>query len=169
MEKDEEATKISTKLVSILIANVCISSFTACLIWYFIIPLLLKDGRTLGKKIFGLAVIRTNCVKITPPVLFVRSIIGLFAMETLAVGLLCTFGIVGIIAAIAVQALQIWVMVKTPTQSIHDLLSDSIVVDYSSQRIFESQEELNEFLALEDEPITECLPIDTQDTKETEN
>ena len=173
LQKDEEAVKLTSKLIGIMIANVCLSSFIASLVWNFVIPLFLKDGRTLGKKIFGLAVVRTNCVKITAPILFVRSMIGLFAMETLAVALLCTFGTVGIVAALAVQVLQIWVLVKTPTQSIHDLLSDTIVVDYSSQRIFETQEELNVFLALEDEPTLESTEIveqtQTISTNETEN
>ncbi len=149
LEKDEEASRLSSKLISVLVITFCISSFLAFLIWYFIIPLLLKDGRTLGKKLFGIAVVRTNCVKISTPVLFVRSMIGLYAMETMAVLFLCLLGTVGIIAAVLVQVLQVWVLVKTPKQSIHDLLSDTIVVDYSSQQIFETQGELEEFLAME--------------------
>ena len=129
--------------------NFCLASLLAFLIWQFILPLILKDGRTVGKKLFGLAVVRTNCVKMSTPVLFVRSMVGLYAMETMAVAFLCLLGTVGIIAAILVQVLQIWVLVKTPMQSIHDLLSDTVVVDYSSQQIFETQEELASFLATE--------------------
>ena len=55
-------------------------TFLAFLVWYFILPLLFGYGRTLGKKIFGLAVIRTNLVKVSNPVLFVRTIVGMFAI-----------------------------------------------------------------------------------------
>ena len=55
-------------------------------------------------------------------------------------------GIVGWIALLLLLLLQIFVMVKTPTNSsIHDLLADTVVVDYASQQIFETQEELIAF------------------------
>lgn len=122
--------------------------------WYFIVPYILRDGRTFGKKIFGLAVMRTNSVRISNPVLFIRSILGMYTMETMApiFFLLMTYfgmGSVGLIAAVLVALLDIGVMIYTPTRSsIHDLLADTVVVDFSSQRIFASQEALDEYLAL---------------------
>ena len=51
------------------------------------------------------------------------------------------------IAAVGMLILQAYVMIKTYTNSvIHDLISDTAVVDYASQQIFESEEELTEFL-----------------------
>ncbi len=150
LEQDDKARALSSKIISILVTAASISALITFLAWYFALPLVFKHGRTLGKKIFGLAVMRTNHVKITTPVLFARSIVGLYAMETMAVALLCTMGSVGIFAAMMVQVLQIFVMLKTPTHSsIHDLLSDSVVVDYSSQLIFDSQAELEEHVARE--------------------
>ncbi len=166
LEKDEQATKLSSQLISIMVSTFCISLFLTFMVWYFVLPIIFKHGRTLGKKIFGLAVIRTNCVKISTPVLFVRSIIGLYAMETMAVLLLCTMGSVGIIAAGLVQVLQIFVMFRTPMHaSIHDLLSDSAVVDYASQQIFDTQEELEAYKAQEAAEASETSDVSTPNTE----
>ena len=131
---------------------ISISLLIVFVAWYFIVPYILRNGRTFGKKIFGLAVMRTNSVQISNPVLFIRSILGLYTMETMApiFFLLMTYfgmGSVGLIAAALVAILDIGVMIYTPTRSsIHDLLADTVVVDFASQRIFESQEALNEYL-----------------------
>ena len=51
--------------------------------------------------------------------------------------------IVGIIVLALFFILQIGVMIATQTNSsIHDLLSDTVVVDFASQQIFDSEEEL---------------------------
>ncbi len=124
-------------------------TFLAFLVWYFILPLLFGYGRTLGKKIFGLAVIRTNLVKVSNPVLFVRTIVGMFAIETMMPLALLTMinfnmmGIVGLITIALLGILQVAMLIVTKTNSsIHDLLADTVVVDYVSQQIFETQEDL---------------------------
>ena len=73
-------------------------------------------------------------------------------METMVPVLLVTmiyFGVLGSVGTITIGlllVLQVSVMVATQTNSsIHDLLSDTVVVDYSSQKIFESQEALIAF------------------------
>ena len=155
LNQDEEAVRLVNKISSLIIVNVCISAFLSITVVHFVVPLLWKNGRTVGKKIFGLAVVRSNGVKLTAPVLFVRTLIGLFAMETLAVFMLFRMGVVGVFAALAVQVLQIYVMFKTETNSsIHDLLADTVVVDFSSQRIFETQEEFLQ--ALQEEKETDA-------------
>ena len=103
---------------------------------------------------FGIAVIRTNCVKVSNPVLFIREIIGLYAMETmfpLLIILMIYFGYLGIIGTgtiLLLMILQLGVMIKTETNSsIHDLLSDTMVVDLVSQRIFDTEEERVAYIA----------------------
>ena len=154
LSKNEEAMQLASKISSLLVTIACVALLGGTFIAHFIIPLCLKNGRTLGKKVFGLAVTRTNGVKITAPILFVRSMIGLYAMETMAVIMLCTMGIVGIVAALLVQALQIGVMIKTKHNgSIHDLLSDTAVVDFASQRIFDTQEDMLAYLTQQEEDL----------------
>lgn len=158
--KDEEIQKQyalieaqSSVVTTYTFLMISISLLIVFIAWYFIVPYILHDGRTFGKKIFGLAVMRTNSVRISNPVLFVRSILGLYTMETMApiFFLLMTYfgmGNVGMIAAILVAVLDIAVMIYTPTRSsIHDLLSDTVVIDFASQRIFETQDALNAYIA----------------------
>lgn len=143
---DERVLKTEATLMYIVIAMVSVGAFLACLLVYFIIPLFFKNGQTLGKKVFGLAVMRTNCVKASNPVLFVRSMIGLYAMEVMAPIFLLSIGVVGAITLVLLVILEIVVMCVTKTNSsIHDLLSDTVVVDFASQQIFESEEELIEY------------------------
>lgn len=142
-------------IVTYTFTMISVSLLIVFVAWHFIVPLILHDGRTLGKKIFGLAVMRTNGVRISNPILFVRSILGLYTMETMApiLFLLMTYfgmGSVGVIAAILVAVLDIGVMIYTRNNtrsSIHDLLSDTVVVDFASQRIFETQEALDAYLS----------------------
>ena len=121
----------------------------AYLIWHFFIPLCFGYGRTLGKKLFGLAVIRTNCVKVTSPVLFIRTTVGLYAIETmmpLSMLIMIYFdmmGIVGLITIGLLGILQIVVLSVTNTNSsIHDLLTDTAVVEFASQQIFDTEDDL---------------------------
>ena len=56
--------------------------------------------------------------------------------------------IIGTATLLLLLVLQIGVMVKTQTNSsIHDLLSDTMVVDLVSQRIFETEEERVAYIA----------------------
>lgn len=150
---DEEIQRLHTVIVSYTFLMVTVSLLIANLVWNFLLPLILHDGRSLGKKIFGLAVMRTNGLKISNPVLFVRSILGLYTMETMVpvlFALMIYFGMlgsVGVIAAVMMLVLEIAVMATTKTHSsIHCLLSDTVVVDYASQRIFATQADLDAYL-----------------------
>lgn len=146
---DPEMQALQSKMFTLSFAIVSLGVFCSHFLWYFLLPLFFKNGQTLGKKCFGLAVIRTNGVKTSTPVLFVRSMLGLYTMETMApllfvwMILFGSLGYVGIITILGIFLLQIFVMIKTPTNScIHDLLSDTVVVDFASQQIFDSQEDL---------------------------
>ena len=154
LAKDEGFIEVSSQLFGSTVFIIAIGILGSHLILHFVVPLLFKNGQTLGKKIFGIAVVRTNCVKATNPVFFIREIIGLYAMETmfpLLIILMIYFGYLGIIGTVTLLlflALQLGVMIKTPTNSsIHDLLSDTMVVDLLSQRIFDTEEERAEYLA----------------------
>ena len=145
---DARFMELRADRLSVMFTIACITLFVGILLAHFVLPLILKNGQTLGKKTFGIAVMRTNGVKISAVQLFIRSMVGLFAIETMAVIFLLTIFPVGSIAAILVQCLQIGVMIKTPHNgSIHDLLADTAVVEFISQRIFETEEERVEYLA----------------------
>lgn len=158
--KDADVQATYEKIFSLGLSIVSISILSSYLILYFTIPLFLQHGRTLGKKIFGLAVVRTNCVKLSGPVLFARSILGQCAIETivpamiLAMMLFGVLGGVGPLVLLLLLILQIVMLCITETNSaIHDLLADTAVVEYSSQKIFESEEELIAYKTAEHEKL----------------
>ena len=118
----------------------------------FIFPLLLGDGRTLGKKIFGLALMRTDSIRITAPLLFIRTILGKYTIETMVpvlIVVMILFNMAGLEAVIAlglILLLQVVLLIATRTNSaIHDVLAKTVVVDYASQRMFNNEQELLEY------------------------
>ena len=131
---------------------VSISILVASVLLEFVLPLIFKNGQTLGKKLFGIAVVRTNCVKLSAPALFIRSILGKCTMETMVPAYIIimilsgSLGIVGFGVLILIAILQVAMLIITRTNSaIHDLLADTVTVDFASQRIFESNEALLEY------------------------
>ena len=81
--QDVRVLKTQATMFYLVVMIIALSLLLSSLVVYFIVPLLFKNGQTLGKKIFGLAVMRTHCVKLKPQILFVRSILGLYTMETM--------------------------------------------------------------------------------------
>ncbi len=147
--QDELVSDTITELIMVVVIAASISLLLAYVVVFFLLALPFKNGQTLGKKSFGLAVMRTNGVRVTNQVLFIRTVVGMFVIETLFPLLLLSLtvvrflGTIGVITPILLLILEFGVMIYTPTNStIHDLLSDTVVVDMASQEIFESEEEL---------------------------
>lgn len=121
----------------------------AYLILEFAIPVALGNGQTLGKKIFGIGVMRTDGVKVVPPLMFIRTVLGKFTLETMIpvyIALMYLFGLIGTLGIIIIGLIllvQLILMVTTKTNSvIHDVLAKTVAVDLASQMIFESEEAL---------------------------
>ena len=150
--KDEEYILLSNKIFYSLITIVSISFFLSHLVLEFIVPLLFKNGQTLGKKVFSIAVMRIDGVKVNPVIMFVRSILGKYTIETMIptiILIMLRFG-VGSYVTLAVLALivlfELILVVTTKTNSfIHDVLASTVVVDLQSQMIFESVEAKKEY------------------------
>ena len=147
---DEEAVTLYQQVVKMSLFLLSISIFLACVILEFIVPLLLKEGRTLGKKVFGLCVVHTNCVRMEPGAMFIRSLLGVYTVETMIPVLILvmlyfnTVGIAGTAILLAMLLLQIILLAATQNnQLIHDLLAQSAVADYQSQPMYATLEELN--------------------------
>lgn len=126
-----------------------ISVLLSYFVFEFIIPLCLKNGQTVGKKVFGLGVVFNNSVRLSNFALFVRSILGKYTIETMFPVLLIMLviyrqmGILAIILVAALFVLQIVLLFATKTRSfIHDILSNTVVVDMQSQMIFDSTQSL---------------------------
>ena len=147
--KDQRLIIAYDMVINMSFAIVSTSIVIAYLLMEFTVPLFFKNGQTLGKKIFGLAVVHTNAVRIGGQAHFIRSVIGKCTIEVLVPVFLLlmvyfgNLGIVGLAVAVLLAILQLFVICSTKTRSaIHDLISDTVVVDMATQEIFASVDEL---------------------------
>ena len=157
MQQDAEVLAVYEQLFNLSLVIVSTSLLLATLSVYFVVPLFFKDGQTLGKKVFNLALVHSNCVKVTPKVVFIRTLFGIYAIETMFPVFLVIMmyfkvlvGAVGLITLFLMVLLELGVLIFTSTNScIHDLLSDTVVVEFSTQEIFKTVDELNERIKAE--------------------
>ena len=149
--EDKDAMKAYSMVTNLMIITLSLGIFISILIWEFIIPLFIKEGRTVGSLIFGIAVMRTSGVRISHISLFIRAILGKYAIETMIPVFIImmifmnTIGIVGPVVLLCILLLELFCIIFTKNnQLIHCILSDTVVVDYGSQKIYSSDEELLE-------------------------
>ena len=136
---------------NLLFMMVSIGILLAYLILELIIPLIFKNGQTIGKKVFSIGVIQQNGIKISNLSLFARTVIGKYAIETMFPTLLIflfLFGELGLLAIILLAALALLNIIlffttknKTP---IHDIIVSTVVIDISLQEIYQSEDEMVE-------------------------
>ena len=134
---------------NMLFMMISIGVLLAYLILEFVLPIILKNGQTVGKKVFSICLVRPNCVKITILSLFARTLLGKFAIETMFPILLVFLflfsglGWVAIALFAAITLLNIVVFFTTKNRTpIHDLIGGTVVADMKTQMIYASEEEL---------------------------
>lgn len=149
IESDEEAFYAWNMLIQLTILISSFSILLAYVVLELTVPKLFGNGQTIGKKIFGLGVMRQDGVKVNGVSMFIRTILGKYAIETmipvmmLIMLFLGTIGMVGWLIVIAVVAAQIVLLVTTRERCmIHDKLACTVTVDIASQMIFNTPEEL---------------------------
>lgn len=150
--KDPQVMKTFDMLLNLSLIILTVSILVAIILVEFVVPLIFKNGQTLGKKIFGIAVIRTDGVKATNFQIFVRAVLGRYTIETMIpvlIALLFVFGAmraVGVIVIVGLLIAQIACLVATKTNSaIHDLIAVTVTVDMATQMIFDSEEQKLEY------------------------
>ena len=139
-------------LINLAFLMISIGLLLSFLIFEFVLPIILKNGRTLGKKIFQIGVMQINGVKINTFALFARALLGKYAVETMVPILILGLIILGrgtvvvVIVLFAILIMQIVLIIATKTNSlIHDVLSSTVVVDMTTQLIFNSKEEMIQY------------------------
>lgn len=143
---------IYNMLINLTLLMVTISVLLAILIIEFVLPLVFKNGQTIGKKCFGLCLVKNNCVRINAPILFIRTVLGKFTVETMIpiyIIIMIIFGgagITGTIVLILILFIQLILVISTKNNClIHDLMAGTVVVDKNGQMIFDTENDLIEF------------------------
>ena len=140
---DESAMYAYNMVVNLSMLNITLSVLIAFLLLEFILPLLLGNGMTLGKKVFAIAVVRTDCVKLTPVQLLIRTLLGKYTIETMVpvlIVMMIWFGILGLTGTLVLLGIVLvqFLMVACTRRrtAIHDALACTVAVDIASQLIF---------------------------------
>lgn len=149
---DTEVIRAYNMVLNLTLVITTLSILLGYLILEFVLPLIFDNGQTLGKKIFAIALVRNDGVKMNNMQLFVRTVLGKFTVGTMIpvyVFIMLFFNIVGLGGTLLLGALlltQIILLAATRNRTaIHDLLAGTVAVDISSQQIFRTTEELIEY------------------------
>ncbi len=150
---DEEAVNLLNTCTSLTLVTGSVGLFGGALVAHFLIPLLLKNGQSFGKKFMRLAVISKQGIRVRPMHMFLRFLFGIYVIELMVpfYGILYIFsgspgGIIAVALILGIFVANLIMTTTTPFGSaIHDLVGGTIVVEYDGQAIFDSVDELNKF------------------------
>lgn len=149
---DPEVNRIDILILNLALVIIVFSILVPFILFEVLVPRAFGHGRTLGKKIFGIGVMRVDGVKISSFQLFVRAILGKYTLETmiplfLILSLLFNiFPVVGLLGLAVILAVQAAVLLFSQLHSpIHDMIAGTVTVDYASQLIFDTPEALLEY------------------------
>lgn len=149
---DTEAVHAYQMVINLQLLIVTFALLLAFLALEFVVPLLLKNGQTLGKKIFGVGVMQLDGVQLGHVALFVRTILGKYAVETMPFAMCALYLLSGLGSPIflliggvllIVQALVL--IFSHENAMLHDKMAFTVTVDLASQMIFRTREELIEY------------------------
>ena len=151
LTEDSEVVQVYQKVVTLMLLMVTFSLLAAFLILEFAVPLWIGYGRTLGKKIFGLALTTQDGVRIRNVALFVRTVLGKFTIETMIPAYVLTmlfFNVVGLFGTVLLFILAVCQLIlyfsSENRMVLHDRMAGTVVVDFASQQIFETREDMLE-------------------------
>lgn len=151
--KDSEATYLYNLVMNMTLLILTFGLLIAVLLLEFFVPLLLKNGQTVGKKIFAIALVRPEGVKISNVQLFIRALLGKFTIEIMIpvyVLLMISFNSIGIVGLAVLAAIVLGeplsMLISKTNNLIHDSIAGTVAVDMSTQMIFGSMEERVEYI-----------------------
>lgn len=150
--EDKDAVFAYNMYIRLSLIGPTVSILVSIIAMEFVVPLMFGNGQTLGKKIFGIALMHIEGIKVSKVQLFVRAVLGKFALEVMLLmyvlimlWLRLSVGVIIFIPPI-ILIVEIICLVITKTNAvIHDVLAKTVAVDMASQRIFDSHEELIEY------------------------
>ena len=149
---DDEVNRLDMTIINFSLIITSFAVLIPYLLFEFVIPLLFKNGQTIGKKVFSVGVMRVDGVRMNTLQLFIRTMLGKCVLGTLLPIMMVLMILFNVMPFIALAILFILLIVQlccvaftslhTP---IHELISATVSVDFSSQLIFDSPEALLEY------------------------
>ena len=152
MSEDDYAVGLNSKLTSTTILITTFGLLLGVMIMEFVIPLILKNGQTVGKKCFGIGLIREDGVEISVKQLFIRSLLGKYTICTMLPAYLIillmagSLGLAGLIVLLGLLITHLCLMAFSRNHGgIPDQMAATVQVDLASQKVFKTTEDLLEY------------------------
>ena len=149
MNGDEAALLLYNKLINTTVMIVTLGLLIGIMIMEFFVPLILKNGQSVGRKCFGIGLMREDGVKLSTMQLFVRSLLGKYTLCSMLPGYLLILlvfgklGLVGLLILFGLLVTQLCLLAFSRNHGgIPDQMAATVQVDLASQKIFESSEDL---------------------------
>ena len=147
--EDKEAIYNYNMIVNLSMVILSLSVLFGFLSLEFAVPLLFGNGQTVGKRVFGIAIMKQNGVQVNAVSMFVRTVLGKFTFEAmlpLLLLLMMVLGLIGVVGPgiiLALLLVELVIMITSKTNAtIHDKLAQTVAVDMHSQLIFANEEEM---------------------------
>ena len=143
---DPEAAEAYGTVVQMTLLITSLGILLGYALMEFAIPIKLGNGQSLGKKIFGIGLMQQDGVQVNNRVLFVRTFLGKYTLETMVpamIILMIWFGMLGLagtLVLLGILMLQIVLVCRRKRMIIHDMLAGTVAVDFASQMIFPDRE-----------------------------
>lgn len=148
MDKDDAARYTLNKIVFIRLVSLAAGTLVGYLILEVMLPLILKNGQTIGKKALGLCVMHKDHIRVGVMQVILRAIVGKYFVGTLIplVLLMVPNFRIWIISGSTIMAIiamtQAFIVLMSQANcGIHDKLFHTVVADFTQQYIFDSVEE----------------------------
>lgn len=150
----EAGAKFMTLSTTIYVVSIFLAGATS----YVIIPWILKDGQTLGKKIFKLGLADADGYKFHNHRLLMRFMPFLVVNASLMFFVLVNLYIVLSIVAVVFLVSFTLAMSSPKRMSLHDFTAQTIVVDLKTSKIFATVEQEEEYVLREDHLLDDVMP-----------
>lgn len=145
LNADEEAMDAVKQKLRIELVSAMVGLLVGYVILEIMVPLILKNGQTVGKKIMNLCVMHKYHVRVGFMQIIYRTILGKYFIETLipvAMLILSDYGVLGMTASLVLGIIAMVqgfiVMMSQANCGIHDKLFNTVVADFKKQHIFDT-------------------------------
>ena len=148
LNADTEAMDAIKQKIRIELVSAMVGFFAAYVILEIMIPLILKNGQTVGKTVLGLCVMHKYHVRVGVMQIIYRTVLGKYFIETLipvVMLILSDYGVLGTTASLVLAVIAMvqgfFVMMSQANCGIHDKLFNTVVADFNEQHIFDTLDE----------------------------
>ncbi len=165
--RDEVACSYYDKMVNDSLIITTVGASVSLLILEFAVPLLFKNGMTVGKKILNITLIDKRGIRVKNIQIFARCVIGKIGFVALVPTYMLIFsffniggGLLGTLIFAAIELTNLCMLGLTPNHiGISDAIGGVYPVDNSTQIYFDTVEELNDAKCKEEEEYIKTAKV----------